>query len=74
MFIAQWIGRKKPRFYARLDELNCCETLWATTTHPPDTGRWVEVTELNQFWIGRPLPPSARCHTDTAARAAALYI
>lgn len=73
MFIARWIGRKQTRCYARLDEMNRCETLWATTS-PPDNGRWVEVTELNQFWIGRPLPPSARCQISTPRGTTALHI
>ncbi len=73
MFIARWLGRTQPRFYARLDEMDRCETLWATTSRP-DKGRWVEVTELNQFWIGRPLPPSARCHTSTTKGATALRV
>ncbi|WP_339843786.1 hypothetical protein [uncultured Halopseudomonas sp.] len=73
MFIARWLERKQPRFYARLDEMNRCETLWAAC-NPPDTGRWVEVVELNPFWIGKTLPASARYHARTPVTATGIYI
>lgn len=56
--------RARIRFYARLDEQGRCETLWAAAGQPA-AGRWVEVSELNPFWIGKPLPASARQGTAT---------
>lgn len=59
--------RDKIRFYARIDDNNYCETVWAAAS-APTTGRWVEVTGLNPLWIGKPLPRSARCNEKEAGQ------
>lgn len=74
MFRLHMSRRARTRFYARLDDVGRCETLWATESSIP-SGRWIEVTELNPFWIGRQLPLSARsgCHVDSLTPAPARY-
>lgn len=70
MFRLRTGRRAQTRFYARLDDKGRCETLWAAA-EPPERCRWVEVTELNPFWIGRPLPLSARSNTGNDLTVAA---
>ncbi|WP_022961206.1 hypothetical protein [Halopseudomonas pelagia] len=46
-------------YFAQLDAHDNCLALWALD-QSPDTGHWVQVTELNPHWLGRPLPRDAR--------------
>lgn len=55
------------RYYAQLDSQDNCLALWALD-QLPDTGRWVQVTDLNPYWLGRPLPGDARVGPSAPAQ------
>lgn len=55
------------RYFAELDAQDNCLALWALD-RSPDTGRWVQVTELNPHWLGRPLPRDARAAIPAPAQ------
>lgn len=47
------------RYYAQLNAQGVCVAVWALSQQPQH-GYWVEVSELQPRWIGKPLPATAR--------------
>lgn len=51
--------RKPLRHFALLDAQGICRAL-RQCEQPPQSGRWVEVSESRMTWLGSALPASAR--------------
>ena len=51
--------RRKYRYFARLDNNDCCVSFKHCPVPPMGEG-WVEIEEIRLNWLHQPLPASAR--------------
>lgn len=61
-----WKRNKPQRHFAQIDDRGHCQAFWSLP-QPPSAGVWVEVSETNPCWIGRPLPNSQLHQTPPQA-------